>query len=104
VLYATWGLVKNMLEAVAVQRGLMILSENRYFDMIQDSVGRDSAWTHAFRTAWGLDPSSAQYRARGIAALTLYCLTASMFDKLIPEKHREVVNRTLQLIKEAGYS
>jgi len=28
VLYATWGLVKNMLEAVAVQKGIMIVSEN----------------------------------------------------------------------------
>jgi hypothetical protein len=104
VLYATWGLVKNMLEAVAVQKGILIISENRYFDLIQDAVGRDSAWTRAFRTAWGLDASLSQYQARGTAALTLYCLTASMFDKLIPEKHRNVVNRTLQLIKEAGYS
>jgi predicted nucleotidyltransferase len=104
VLYATWGLVKNMLEAVAVQKGLMIISENRYFDLIQDSVGRDSKWTRAFRTAWGLDPSACQYQSRGAAALTLYCLTAAMFDDLIPEKHREVVNKTLQLIKEAGYS
>jgi hypothetical protein len=103
VLYATWGLVKNMLEAVAVQRGLMIISENRYFDLIQDSMGRDSAWTRAFRTAWGLDLGSSQYQARGTAALTLYCLTTSMFDKLIPEKHREVVNNTLQRIKETGY-
>ena len=104
VLYATWGLVKNMLEAVAVQRGLMIISENRYFDLIQDSIGRDSKWTRAFRTAWGLDLSACQYQSRGAAALTLYCLTAAMFDDLIPEKHREVVNKTLQLIKEAGYS
>ncbi len=29
VLYATWGLVKCMLEAVAVQRGILIVSENR---------------------------------------------------------------------------
>ncbi|HJR81936.1 MAG TPA: nucleotidyltransferase domain-containing protein [Anaerolineales bacterium] len=103
VLYATWGLVKNMLEAVAVQRGLMIVSENRYFDLIQDSVGRDSKWTRAFRAAWGLDVSS-QYQARGIAALSLYRLTAEMFDELVPAKHREVVDKTLQLIKEAGYS
>lgn len=102
VLYATWGLVKNMLEAVAVQKGIMIISENRYFDLIQDSVGRDSAWTRAFRTAWGLDPNSSQYQARGMAALTLYCLTASMFDPFIPEKHRGVVDKTLQLIKEAN--
>jgi hypothetical protein len=104
VLYAAWGLVKHILEAVSVQRGLMIISENRYFDLIQDSVGRDSKWTRAFRTAWGLDPNSSQYQSRGAAALTLYRLTAAMFDELIPEKHRNVVNKTLQLIKEAGYS
>jgi hypothetical protein len=103
VLYATWGLVKNMLEAVAVQRGLMIVSENRYFELIQDSVGRDSKWTRAFRTAWGLDPHACQYQARGAAALNLYCLSAALFDQLIAEKHRGVVNKTLQRIKEAGY-
>lgn len=103
VLYATWGLVKSMLEAVAVQKGLMIVSENRYFDLIQDSVGRDSAWTRAFRTAWGLEASSSPYQSRGFAALQLYALTAAMFDAMIPEQHRVVVNKTLQLIKEAGY-
>ncbi|HUE99330.1 MAG TPA: nucleotidyltransferase domain-containing protein [Anaerolineales bacterium] len=102
VLYATWGLVKNMLEAVAVQGGLMIVSENRYFELIQDAVGRDSKWTRAFRTAWGLDAGAAQYQSRGAAALTLYGLSAAMFDGLLPEKHRSVVSTTLQLIKEAG--
>lgn len=104
VLYATWGLLKNMLEAVAVQRGIMIVSENRYFDLIQDSMGRDSKWTAAFRTAWGLDYASSQYQSRGTAALKLYTLTAKLFDNLIPQKHRDVVNRTLQLIKEAGHA
>lgn len=100
VLYASWGLVKNMLEAVAVQRGIMIVSENRYFDLIQDSVGRDSEWTRAFRIAWGLDPNGSQYSQRGAAALTLYRLSAEMFDELLPDRHRDVVNKTLQLIKE----
>jgi hypothetical protein len=104
VLYATWGLVKNMLEAVAVQRGLLIVSENRYFDLIQESMGRDSKWTSAFRTAWGLDPASSQYQTRGAGALRLYRLSAAMFDALIPEKHRAVVDHTLQIIKDAGYS
>jgi len=103
VLYATWGLVKNMLEAVAVQRGIMIVSENRYFDLIQDSVGRDSEWTRAFRAAWGLDTNASQYESRGAAALAFYHLTVAMFNELIPEKHREVIIRTLHLIKEAGY-
>lgn len=104
VLYATWGLVKNMLEAVAVQRGIMIISENRYFDLIQDSVGRDSQWTRAFRAAWGLDSGASRYETRGAAALELYRLSAAMFDELIPEKHRDVVSKTLQLIEDAGYS
>ena len=104
VLYAVAGLVWNMLEAVAVQRGILIISENRYLDLIQDSVGRDSKWTSAFRTSWGLDSASAQYQPRGIAALTLYRLSAAMFDQLIPEKHREVVKNTLGLIQEAGYA
>lgn len=104
VLYATWGLVANMLEAVAVQRGIMMVSENRYFDLIQDSVGRDAKWTSAFRTAWGLDTASSQYQSRGAAALRLYRFTAAMFDTLIPEKHRDVIHNTLRLIKEAGYS
>jgi predicted nucleotidyltransferase len=103
VLYATWGLVKSMLEAVAVQKGLMIVSENRYFDLIQEAVGRDSEWTRAFRTAWGLETNAFRFQSRGVAALLLYCRTAEMFAELIPEKHRQVVNKTLQLIKEAGY-
>ena len=103
VLYATWGLVNGMLSAVAVQRGLMIVSENRYLDLIQDSVGRDSKWTRSFRAAWGLDPTTPQYQSRGAAALTLYRLTVAMFDALILKKHRDVVSNTLRLIKEAGY-
>jgi predicted nucleotidyltransferase/phosphoglycolate phosphatase-like HAD superfamily hydrolase len=103
VLYATWGLVENILEAVAVQRGVMIVSENRYFDLIQESVGRDTKWVSAFRTAWGLDSTSSQYQSRGAAALTLYRLTAAMFEGLIPAKHLDVVKNTLRHIKEAGY-
>ena len=104
VLYASWGLVKNLLEALAVQRGILILSENRYFDLIQDSIGRDSKWTRTFRTAWGLDPGGSQYQQRGAAALALYRLSAELFDGLLPGKHRAVVDRTLQLVKEAGYA
>ena len=77
-------------------------SENRAFDLIQESVGRDTKWTGAFRGAWGLDSASAQYQARGVAALKLYRLTAVMFEGLIPEVHRAVVNNTLRLIREAG--
>jgi hypothetical protein len=103
VLYAVWGLVGGMLSTIAVQRGILIVSENLYLDLIQESVGRDSKWTRAFRAAWGLDLNATQYQSRGAAALTLYRLTAAMLDELIPDKHREVINTTLRLIKEGGY-
>lgn len=103
VLHAVWGLVKHLPQAVMVQRGLMMTSENRAFDIIQEAVGRDTKWVSAFRGAWGLDSGSSQYQARGAAALRLYRLTAAMFDGLIPEVHRPVVENTLRLIKEAGY-
>lgn len=104
VLYAVWGLIKHLPEAVFVQRGLMMTSENRFFDLIQESVGCDSSWTRAFRKGWGLSPEGSQYQDRAAGALKLYCLTAEMLDGLIPEKHRLVVNKTLQLIQEAGYA
>ena len=103
VLYAVWGLIKHLPQAVMVQKGLLLTSENRSFDQLQELMGWDSKWTSTFRTAWGLNSASSQYQARGAAALMLYRLTAAMFDDLIPEKHREVVMRTLRLIKEAGY-
>jgi hypothetical protein len=104
VLYAVWGLIKNLPEAVFVQRGLMMISENRCFDLMQDSMGRDSAWTQSFRKGWGLSPNGSHYQDRAAGALKLYCLTAEILNELIPEKHRPVVNKTLQIIKEAGYS
>ena len=104
VLYAVWGLIKHLPEAVFVQRGLMMTSENRFFDLIQESVGRDSPWTQAFRKGWGLSPDGSHYQDRAAGALALYCITAEMLNELIPAKHRSVVNRTLQLIKETGYS
>ena len=104
VLYAVWGLIKHLPEAVFVQRGLMMTSENRCLDLMQDSMGRDSAWTQSFRKSWGLSPNGSHYQDRAAGALALYCITAEMLNKLISATHRSVVNKTLQLIKETGYS
>ena len=100
ILYAVWGLVKTLLEAVAVQQGLLIESENRYFDLIQNAIGHTSSWTQAFRQAWGLEPDHANAMARGVAALQLYRLTAERFTTLISGEDRVVVDRTLTLIQE----
>jgi predicted nucleotidyltransferase len=101
VLYAVWGLFKGLARAVVVQRGLMIDSENRYFDIIQNNMGCEHEWTRAFRLAFGMeygDTNIPAYRTRGQAALELYKQTAFLFKDIINDAHREVIENTLQLI------
>ncbi len=103
VIHTITGLVLSLLRAVAVQKGLLIPSENLYLDIVQDAAGRDSAWTRALRGAWGLVDAPASFQARGAAALALYRHTARMMSEIIPERHRDVVEVTLKLIEAAGY-
>jgi len=101
VLFAVWGLFKELADAVAVQRGLMMETENCYFDVIQESVGPSHAWTGAFRLTLGADVGEINlpvYKTRGVAALALYKHTAQLFHSIIPQKHQEVIENTLQLV------
>jgi hypothetical protein len=105
VLYACLGLVSGMADTVAVQRGILVGTENRYFDLIQGSVGRGSEWTRLFRLAIGADIGSEKispYRIRGLAALGLYRQTAELMDSILLEDHREVIISTLNLIERAS--
>lgn len=107
VLYASWGMFKNLSFAAAVQAGLMIESENRIFDMLQDHFSANPAWTRAFRLSFGMDVGDASlstYRTRGLAALDLYEQTALLFEDIINDKHREVIVYTLQLISSYKHS
>jgi len=106
VLYATWGMLGGMLQTLATQRGLMISTENAYFDIVQDSAGRDSAWTRAFRLAAGLDvPQTDEppYVVRGHAALALYRETVNLFRPILTQEHATVENFTLERIASAGF-
>ncbi len=105
VLYAVWGLLKGLGSGVATQRGLLIESENRYFDIIQDSIGRESEWVRSFRLALGADIVSdiPLFKSRGSAALALYRHTALLFRSIILVRHRKVIENTVQLIQDAGY-
>jgi predicted nucleotidyltransferase len=100
VLYASWGLFEGLANAAAVQRGMIMESENRYFDIIQENIGHTHAWTRAFRLSFGMDVNSKfpAYRIRGRASLDLYQQTAFLFLNIINDKHREVIENTLQLI------
>lgn len=99
VMYASWGLFKNLVFAVIVQAGLMIESENLYFDIPQKHFGASHPWTRAFRLSFGLDVDSnfPAWKTRGLASLDLYEQTALLFDDMIPDKYHEVIEHTLKL-------
>ena len=100
VLYAAWGMFKNLSFAAAVQAGLMIESENKIFSLMQDHFSNNPKWVRAFRLSFGMDvnPDLPAYQVRGRAALDLYEQTALLFEKIMTDKHREVIENTLQLI------
>jgi len=75
-LYGTWGLVAGLLRAMIVQSGVLIRTENSYFQQAQEATGLDSAWSRAFRVAVGLETARAVTRAA--AALRLYQETATL--------------------------
>lgn len=101
VLYASWGMFKNLSFAAAVQAGLMIDTENRIFEMMEMHFSKDHpGWVRAFRLSFGMDvePGSPAYQTRGLGALDLYEQTALLFKDLRSDDHREVIENTLQLI------
>jgi predicted nucleotidyltransferase len=109
VLYASWGMFKNLSFAAAVQVGLMIESENKIFSMMESHFIDHPEWVRLFRLSFGMDVEAnvPAWQTRGKASLDLYEQTAVLFEKIINDKHREVIVDTLQLIssykKSNGY-
>jgi len=105
ILYGTLGLVLGLARAVAVQRGLLIQTENSFFRQVQEAVGRDSAWTHDFRLAAGFKAGPADLppvEVRGIAGLHLYRETVRLLRSSLLPAHLEVIDSTLDRIQASG--
>jgi predicted nucleotidyltransferase len=96
--YAAMLLTMFLPGIVAVQRGLLMASENEYFTAVGEAVGDDSAWARAHRAAagFGQPPPDAHRRAR--AALELYRETAALIDPAIRPEHRGVIEQAVRLI------
>jgi hypothetical protein len=93
-------------DAVLVQSGAFVPSENAYIDRVREAAGRISEWTRLFRIAIGLDlhPSTnPAFVGYGIACLGLYGKTVAILQHILSPEDATVVNRTLEIITEAGY-
>jgi predicted nucleotidyltransferase len=114
IAYATGKLHLNMVEVIAVQRGTLIQSQNTYFRQVEASVGEDTLWTQCHRyltgsvSSWdAVDttlPAAPPYVERGLAALHLYQATVALLWPILRPAHREVVEQTLLVLRQAGYA
>jgi hypothetical protein len=105
-LYAVWGLTRGLADTLLVQRGVLIPSENAYIALAQDTAGRTSAWARQFRLAIGLAPVPAEEPAfvgYGRAGLGLYRETFTLLKHVLAPEDAAVVERTLEIMAEAGY-
>jgi predicted nucleotidyltransferase len=97
LVYATYGLVLGLARAVLVARGVLLESENGFFEQAQQVFGSESPWPMYFRCAAGLDegqPAS----GRACAVLHLYREAVRSFRAIIRPEHSEVIEKTVELI------
>jgi hypothetical protein len=103
--YASLGILLGLTRAVAVQRGLMIESENRYFQIVEEAVGPASSWTRHHRILTGsVSNGEAGWpmRTRGLAALHLYLDTVRLLEHILLPGDAHVVQHTVAGIASSG--
>jgi hypothetical protein len=103
--YGIWGLVLGLPRAVAVQRGLLIPTENAYLRLVPAAIGDDSAWARAFAVAAGLVAAPAAASpviVRAMAALRLYRETASLLESVVQPDHAPIIAGALARIRMSG--
>ena len=100
-LYATYGLVLGLSDAIAIAHGLLQATENVAFQQVMDFMGENSQWTHHFRTAAGFWEALDDWTtvgSRGRAGLALYAETARHLHAIIERQHQDVINKAVELI------
>jgi len=91
-------------EAIAVQRGVLVLSGNTYFHQVQEAVGRDSIWTSYHLQTAGIVPQNSlvpSIEERGWAALHLYQETVQLLQSHFLPQYWEAIAPLLDMIEHA---
>ncbi len=101
-LYASLGLAQGLGRAFAVANELLIETENRYFESLWATAGKDSAWTRLHRAALGLDSESAAgAEGRAVAGLRLYVETRTRLAGMLRPEDLPVVEGACGRIERA---
>ncbi len=104
-LYAVWGLTRELANALLVQRGVLIPTENVFLDCVQAAAGPNSSWTRHFRLATGLDPlpdGLPTFIRLGREALELYRASAGLLRSVILPRDLLIVEKALAVMDQVG--
>jgi len=104
-MYGTVGMCNMLTQVVIVQRGLLIQTENSWFQQVYDAAGRDSDWTRHHRLAMGFEAGPTHlppFEARAIASLHLYEETARLLCYILQPTHAQVVDTAIANIHKLG--
>jgi hypothetical protein len=92
-------------QLLAIQRGVLITTDSRFFRQVQESVGLTSDWTQAHLRAVSIEPAPAGVSAlhwRGSAFLSLYIETVKLLRPIMHPTECEVIEQTLRVIEASG--
>lgn len=96
IAFAASVLLLGLTEIVAVQRGILVKSDNTYFAQVEESVGTDSDWARYHRLAVGIDPCTSGLSrplVQGAAVLRLYSETLKLVRHVMLPEHRAVAEQ-----------
>jgi predicted nucleotidyltransferase len=94
ILNAHLNLAQHCTDAVAVARGVLIPTENRFHEVVRAAAGGE--WTQLQRAAYGLDGGDAVARARATCAL--YAATIRLLE--LDDDDRVVADTALRVLTD----
>ena len=107
ILYATYGLVLGLSKSIAIQQGLLLISENEYFRRIREAIQSHPKLAFHYDLAVGFSNISVDngntVRMRGIASLQLYDNTADFLADAIQDDHRATIEKTRLAIQSSPF-
>lgn len=96
ILYnSTTNLIRSDSEILAVQRGIMLTTQNTRAQQIAEHIGLDTAWSRYYRLAMGIDEAAtalSPLEARAIAALQLHLETIALLRPILRAEHLPVIH------------
>lgn len=103
LLNARFGLSWGLTGILKVQRGILLKSDNSFFEELAEALGPESEWCRLQRIAYGIEieqRGAEPLRSQVIAGLRLYTLTFELVEEALFDEHKLLVKQTCDLIKK----